>query len=69
MVNMLEAKTHLSRLVEAIESREQSEVVIARNGRPARSAASACPRGAFKVPASIDAAFSSYGAQLQRADR
>ncbi|MFN9932531.1 MAG: type II toxin-antitoxin system Phd/YefM family antitoxin [Cyanobacteriota bacterium] len=31
---MLQAKTHLSRLVEAIESGEQSEVVIARNGRP-----------------------------------
>ena len=34
MVNMLEAKTHLSRLVEAIETGAASEVVIARNGRP-----------------------------------
>ena len=33
-VNILEAKTHLSRLVEAIESGAESEVVIARNGRP-----------------------------------
>ena len=33
-VNMLEAKTHLSRLVEAIETGAETEVVIARNGRP-----------------------------------
>lgn len=31
---MWEAKTQLSRLVEAIETGEHSEVVIARNGRP-----------------------------------
>ena len=34
-VNMLEAKTNLSRLVDAVESGAESEVVIARNGRPA----------------------------------
>lgn len=33
-VNMLEAKTHLSRLVEAIESGAETEVIIARNGKP-----------------------------------
>ena len=33
-VNMFEAKTNLSRLVEAIESGREDEVVIARNGRP-----------------------------------
>lgn len=33
-VNMLEAKTHLSRLVGAIESGAEKEVVIARNGKP-----------------------------------
>lgn len=32
-VNMLEAKTHLSRLVEAIEQGTQREIIIARNGR------------------------------------
>jgi hypothetical protein len=31
-VNTLEAKTHLSRLVEAIETGAATEVVIARNG-------------------------------------
>ncbi len=36
-VNMLEAKTHLSRLVEAIESGAEKEVVIARNGKPVGS--------------------------------
>ena len=33
-VNMLEAKTQLSRLVDAIERGLETEVVIARNGRP-----------------------------------
>lgn len=35
IVNMLEAKSNLSRLVEAVESGAESEIVIARNGRPA----------------------------------
>lgn len=34
-VNMLEAKTNLSRLVEAVESGRETEIVIARNGKPA----------------------------------
>ncbi len=34
-VNMFEAKTNLSKLVDAIESGREDEVVIARNGRPA----------------------------------
>ncbi len=34
-VNMLEAKTNLSRLVESVESGAEAEIVIARNGRPA----------------------------------
>ena len=34
-VNMLEAKTSLSRLVEAVESGAESEIIIARNGKPA----------------------------------
>ena len=33
-VNMLEAKTHLSRLVEAVESGAEKEIIIARNGKP-----------------------------------
>ncbi|CAM5511279.1 hypothetical protein ATER59S_03840 [Aquamicrobium terrae] len=34
-VNMLEARTNLSRLVEAVESGAETEIIIARNGKPA----------------------------------
>ncbi|MCL2783862.1 MAG: type II toxin-antitoxin system Phd/YefM family antitoxin [Propionibacteriaceae bacterium] len=34
IVNMLEAKTQLSKLVEAIENGSEEEIFIARNGRP-----------------------------------
>ena len=34
-VNMLEAKTHLSKLVDSLESGQETEISIARNGRPA----------------------------------
>lgn len=34
-VNMLEAKTQLSKLVEAVESGAEPEIIIARNGKPA----------------------------------
>ena len=33
-VNMLEAKTHLSKLVDSLESGQETEIIIARNGRP-----------------------------------
>ena len=35
IVNMLEAKTTLSKLVEAVESGAEAEIIIARNGKPA----------------------------------
>ena len=35
IVNMLDAKTNLSRLVDAVEKGIEPEIVIARNGRPA----------------------------------
>jgi prevent-host-death family protein len=63
-VNMLQAKSSLSRLVEAIEQGEEREIVIARNGRPAarlvpmESSASGprigVAKGAFVVPDDID---------------
>lgn len=63
-VNMLQAKSSLSRLVEAIEQGQEREIVIARNGRPAAKlvpidAVSAGKRigvakGLFEVPGSID---------------
>ncbi|MBU6372919.1 MAG: type II toxin-antitoxin system Phd/YefM family antitoxin [Alphaproteobacteria bacterium] len=34
IVNMLDAKTNLSRLVDALERGDETEVVIARNGKP-----------------------------------
>ena len=34
-VNMLEAKTNLSKLVEQVESGAEKEIIIARNGKPA----------------------------------
>lgn len=34
-VNMHQAKSSLSRLVEAVESGSESEIIIARNGKPA----------------------------------
>jgi prevent-host-death family protein len=33
-VNMLEAKTNLSKLVEAVETGKETEIVLARNGKP-----------------------------------
>ena len=35
-INMFEAKSQLSRLVEAVETGAEKEIVIARNGRPVR---------------------------------
>ena len=34
-VNIFEAKSSLSRLIEAVESGKVSEIIIARNGKPA----------------------------------
>ena len=33
--NVLEAKTNLSRLIEAVESGSEAEIIIARDGKPA----------------------------------
>lgn len=64
-VNMLEAKSSLSRLVEAVESGRAEEIVIARNGRPAARLVPIAEqpagrrigvaRGRFEVPDDIDA--------------
>ena len=64
-VNMLEAKSSISRLVDALERGVESEIVIARNGKPAARLVpieppAAGPRlgvakGRFKLPESIDA--------------
>ena len=64
VVNMLEAKSSLSRLVEAVESGAETEIIIARNGQPAARlvAIKANPagkrigvaKGQFTVPDDID---------------
>jgi len=64
-VNMLQAKSSLSRLVDAIEQGGEREIIIARNGRPAAKLVpldSSLPgqrigvaKGTFEVPADIDA--------------
>jgi prevent-host-death family protein len=64
-VNMLDAKTQLSRLVEAVESGAEAEIVIARNGRPAARLVPikqqavgkrlGVAKGKFTVPDTIDA--------------
>ena len=65
IVNMLEAKSQLSRLVEAVESGSTDAIIIARNGRPAAKlvnlqaqthfARLGVAKGLFTVPDDIDA--------------
>jgi prevent-host-death family protein len=63
--NILAAKSSLSRLVEAVETGAQDEIIIARNGRPAARlvAIKSTPagkrigiaKGKFVMPGTIDA--------------
>ncbi|WP_157271468.1 type II toxin-antitoxin system Phd/YefM family antitoxin [Azohydromonas aeria] len=64
-INLPQARTSLSRLVEAIEQGQEREIVIARNGRPAARLVPletvpvgkrfGIAKGLFEVPDSIDA--------------
>ncbi len=64
-VNMLQAKSSLSRLVQAIEQGQEREIIIARNGRPAAKLVPidmppagqriGIAKGKFEIPESIDA--------------
>jgi len=64
-VNMLEAKSSLSKLVQAVEEGRETEVIIARNGRPAARLVPlrtkpagkrlGVAKGRFVVPDDIDA--------------
>lgn len=64
-VNMLQAKSTLSKLVEEIEQGKHTEIIIARNGRPAAKLVSidtsaadkrlGVAKGKFHVPDDIDA--------------
>lgn len=63
-VNIFEAKTQLSKLVDAVESGRESEIIIARNGRPAvrlvpleskpAGKRIGVAKGKFEVPDDID---------------
>lgn len=66
IVNMFEAKSSLSRLVDDVESGRESEIIIARSGRPAARLVPitsqppverriGVARGKFVLPDSIDA--------------
>ncbi len=64
IINMLQAKTSLSRLVEAVELGQEREIVIARNGRPVAKLVAmdifpsvnriGVAKGLFVVPDDID---------------
>jgi prevent-host-death family protein len=63
-VNMLDAKTRLSQLVEAVESGAEAEILIARNGKPAarlvpiaarRKVVFGVAKGRFTAPEDINA--------------
>jgi prevent-host-death family protein len=71
-VNMLEAKTKLSKLVDAVESGSEAEIIIARNGKPAARLVPIGERkpvrrlgvakGLFVVPDDFDR----YNAEIER---
>jgi len=63
-VNMLQAKSTLSRLVESIELGQEREILIARNGRPVAKLVPmgvqtgkriGVAKGVFEVPDDLDA--------------
>jgi prevent-host-death family protein len=64
--NVLEAKSNLSKLIDAVESGRESEIVIARNGKPAARLVPLATKpagrrigvakGLFEVPDDIDGA-------------
>lgn len=47
---MLDAKTNLSKLVQQVESGEEAEIVIARNGRPVAKLTAVSPRPKQRRP-------------------
>ncbi len=63
-VNIFQAKTNLSKLIEQVETGEEKEIILARNGRPVARIAPLEPKrpavrlglakGLFEVPDDID---------------
>ena len=64
VVSMVEAKSNLSRLVEAVENGTEAEIIISRDGKPAARLVPVSPvptgprvgvaKGRFSVPDDID---------------
>ncbi|MEO1767677.1 type II toxin-antitoxin system Phd/YefM family antitoxin [Thiobacter aerophilum] len=77
IVNMLEAKSTLSKLVELVEQGEEMEILIARNGRPAAKLVKAgaepvgqrigVAKGKFNVPEDIDSGNDEIARMFQNA--
>jgi len=78
-INMHDAKSQLSKLVEAVESGEVEEVIIARNGRPAARLTAISPKlrterriglakGLFVAPADPQADDAAVAALFLRPD-
>lgn len=79
-VNIFDAKTNLSRLLESIETGNEVEIIIARNGRPVArlvpvgtlphpSQRIGVARGAFEVPDDIDVTNMKIGSLFKGGDR
>jgi antitoxin (DNA-binding transcriptional repressor) of toxin-antitoxin stability system len=76
-VNILEAKTHLSRLVEDIVSGAERSIVIARNGKPAaqlvpiekRPVRLGVLRGKYRIPDDIDVDNAEIAAEFGAVER
>lgn len=64
IINLFQAKTHLSKLIDRIASGEETEIVISRNGKPVARVVPVTPadtsrrigiaKGEFKVPDEFD---------------
>lgn len=77
-VNMLDAKTRPSQLVEAVESGAEAEILIARNGRPAArlvpisrrpGVVFGVARGRFTAPEDLNAGDDVIAAMLNGPER
>ena len=55
LVNVADVKTNLSRLVEAIESGAEQEVIITRSGKPAARIVALAKRQSIEVNSSLQA--------------
>ena len=78
-VNMLDAKTRLSQLVQAVENGDETEIIIARNGKPAARLVAIEPvirkpfqiglaKGRLQIPEDFDALDSEVAVGMSEAE-